>query len=88
MEIAPAWGFSVGFGPVEHRTAALVEDGPQYMSPRIPESWTVKSDGVPRAGYSRLPADYSYIELVKAIVQKHIGEDAPDPKGRIIDVLA
>jgi len=88
MEVTPAWRFFVGLGDVEHRTKALVESGPQYVTTRIPESWTVKSDGVPRAGYSRLPADYAYIDYVEAVVRKHIAESMPGATGRVVDLFA
>ena len=88
MEVAPAWSFFAGFGRVEHLTTALVEDGPQYISTRIPEAWTRRSDGTPRAGYSRLPADYAYVELVEAMVAKHIAEKMPGYTGRLIDLFA
>ena len=88
MDVTPASPFFVGFGRVEYLTTALVEDGPQYVSTRIPEAWTRKRDGTPRAGYSRLPADYAYVEFVEAKVRQHIAEKMPGAKGRVIDEFA
>jgi len=88
MEVTPVWRPFVGFGDVEHRTTALVEEGPQYVTTRIPEAWTRKSDGSPRMGYTRLPADYAYIEYVEAKVQQHLARRMPGAPGRVVDLIA
>ncbi len=77
----------IGFGPIEIQAAALVEEGQQYVTTKIPESWTMKRNGVPRAGYSRLPADYHYIQWVKATVEQHISEKMPGASGQVVDLL-
>lgn len=54
-------------------TTYLVEDGPQYVTHRIPDSVGRMKDGTPRMGYQSLPADYAFQEYVLARTAKATG---------------
>jgi len=57
-------------GPVTGISAmnskALIEEGQQYVTRRIPPQIERLADGTPRMGYESLPADYAYKEYVES----------------------
>ena len=80
--------FSPLLPPTGPPGAVLVEDGPQIINARQPEAVVTDSQGRPRLGHSRLPADYAFRDFLEAKLERSITDRAAPDAGRIIDVLA
>ena len=65
----------------------LVENGPQIINARLPEAVVTDSQGRPRAGLSRYPADIAFKEFIQANVENIINANAPPGVGSVIDLM-
>ena len=66
---------------------ALIEEGRQYVTRRIPPQIERLADGTPRMGYESLPADYAYKEYVEAQSAQAMTGNAT-ALGQKIDIFA
>ena len=77
------------FSPLPGPTGAqLVEEGPQVLNARLPETVVTDGEGRPRMGLSRRPADFAFSEFLVTTIRQHVAGTPAGAAGRSIDLLA